>query len=60
MLGHIYQLGTRYSAPLEATFVDKDDAEKPYVMGSYGIGITRVMAAAAEQSHDDDGLIGPR
>jgi prolyl-tRNA synthetase len=60
VLGHIYQLGTRYSAPLEATFVDEDGSEKPYVMGSYGIGITRIMAAAAEQSHDDDGLIWPK
>jgi prolyl-tRNA synthetase len=40
--------------------VDEDDATKPYVMGSYGIGITRIMAAAAEQSHDDDGLIWPK
>jgi prolyl-tRNA synthetase len=57
VLGHIYQLGTKYSAPLDATFVDEDDSEKPYVMGSYGIGITRIMAAAAEQGHDEDGLI---
>jgi prolyl-tRNA synthetase len=57
VVGHIYQLGTRYSGPLEATFVDEDGSDKPYVMGSYGIGITRIMAAAAEQSHDDDGLI---
>ena len=60
VLGHIYQLGTKYSAPLDATFVEEDDATKPYVMGSYGIGITRIMAAAAEQSHDDDGLIWPK
>jgi prolyl-tRNA synthetase len=60
VLGHIYQLGTKYSAPLDATFVDEDDAMRPYVMGSYGIGITRIMAAAAEQSHDDDGLIWPK
>jgi prolyl-tRNA synthetase len=60
VLGHIYQLGTKYSAPLDATFVDEDDATKPYVMGSYGIGITRIMAAAVEQSHDDDGLIWPK
>ena len=55
-VGHIYQLGTKYSEPLEATFVDEDGAEQPYVMGCYGIGITRIMAAAAEQYHDDDGL----
>ena len=60
VLGHIYQLGTKYSAPLEATFVDEDDATKPYVMGSYGIGITRIMAAAVEQHHDDLGIIWPK
>jgi prolyl-tRNA synthetase len=57
VVGHIYQLGTNYSKPLDATFVDEDGSNKPYVMGSYGIGITRIMAAAAEQGHDDDGLI---
>jgi prolyl-tRNA synthetase len=57
VVGHIYQLGTMYSAPLDARFVDEDGSEKPYVMGSYGIGITRIMAAAVEQTHDDDGMI---
>jgi prolyl-tRNA synthetase len=57
VVGHIYQLGTNFSGPLEATFVEEDGSNKPYVMGSYGIGITRIMAAAAEQGHDDDGLI---
>jgi prolyl-tRNA synthetase len=60
VVGHIYQLGTNFSAPLNARFVDEDGSERPYVMGSYGIGITRIMAAAAEQGHDDDGLIWPR
>jgi len=60
VLGHIYQLGTRYSAPLDATFVDEDDASKPYVMGSYGVGITRIMAAAVEQRHDELGIIWPK
>jgi prolyl-tRNA synthetase len=60
VLGHIYQLGTKYSAPLDATFVDEDDALKPYVMGSYGIGITRIMAAAVEQRHDELGIIWPK
>jgi prolyl-tRNA synthetase len=60
VVGHIYQLGTHYSAPLDATFIDEDGSRKPYVMGSYGIGISRVMAAAAEQYHDDDGLTWPR
>jgi prolyl-tRNA synthetase len=60
VLGHIYQLGTRYSAPLDASFIDEDGERRPYVMGSYGIGISRIMAAAAEQYHDDDGLQLPR
>jgi len=60
VVGHIYQLGTNYSAPLEATFQDEDGTEKPYVMGSYGIGITRIMAATVEQHHDDAGIVWPR
>ena len=60
MVGHIYQLGTNYSAPLDATFQDEDGTPKPYVMGSYGIGISRIMAAAVEQQHDDAGMIWPR
>jgi prolyl-tRNA synthetase len=60
VVGHIYQLGTNYSAPLEATFQDEDGSQKPYVMGSYGIGITRIMAAAVEQHHDDDGIVWPK
>lgn len=58
--GHIYQLGTRYSKALKATFVDEDGTEQPFHMGCYGIGITRILAAAAEQSHDDAGLIWPK
>jgi prolyl-tRNA synthetase len=58
--GHIYQLGTRYSAPLDATFQDEDGTLKPMVMGSYGIGISRIMAAMVEQSHDDAGIVWPR
>ena len=50
VVGHIYQLGTNFSGPLDATFVDEDGSDKPYVMGSYGIGITRIMAAAVEQT----------
>lgn len=59
VLGHIYQLGTHYSAPLDATFVDEDGTARPFLMGSYGIGISRVMAAAVEQFHDDDGIVWP-
>jgi prolyl-tRNA synthetase len=60
VVGHIYQLGTNYSEPLQATFQDEDGSQKPFVMGSYGIGITRIMAAAVEQHHDDAGMIWPR
>ena len=60
VVGHIYQLGTYYSEPLGATFQAEDGSQKPYVMGSYGIGISRIMAAAVEQHHDDAGMIWPR
>ena len=56
-VGHIFQLGTRYSEPLNATFLDEDGKAKPYVMGTYGIGVSRVMAAIIEQHHDDKGCI---
>jgi len=59
-IGHIFKLDTRYSAPLQATFLDEDGSEKPLVMGSYGIGPGRVLAAIVEQSHDGDGIIWPR
>jgi len=60
VVGHIYQLGTKYSAPLEATFQDEDGTSKPYAMGCYGIGISRIVAAVVEQHHDDSGIIWPR
>jgi prolyl-tRNA synthetase len=60
VVGHIYQLGTRYSGPLGATFVDEDGTNRPYQMGSHGIGISRILAAAAEQHHDNDGLRLPK
>jgi prolyl-tRNA synthetase len=60
VVGHIYQLGTMYSAPLGATFQDEDGSEKPYMMGSYGIGITRIMAAVVEQHHDEEGIVWPK
>ena len=60
VVGHIYQLGTKYSEPLEATFVDEDGSAKPYQMGCHGIGISRILAAAAEQHHDDGGLLWPK
>jgi prolyl-tRNA synthetase len=60
VVGHIYQLGTKYSEPLGATFVDEDGTPRPFVMGCYGIGISRIVAAAAEQYHDELGLRWPR
>ena len=58
-IGHIFKLGTRYSAPIGASFLDEDGTEKPLVMGSYGIGPGRVMAAAVEQGHDEHGIVWP-
>jgi prolyl-tRNA synthetase len=58
-LGHIFKLGTRYSVPLDATFLDEDGSEKPLVMGSYGIGPGRVIAAIVEQHHDANGIVWP-
>ena len=58
-VGHIFKFGSRYSTPLDATFLDEDGVERPLVGGSYGVGPARVMAAAVEQSHDDDGIIWP-
>ncbi len=58
-VGHIFKLGTRYSEPLGARFLDEDGSERPLVMGCYGIGPGRVMAAAVEQSHDEHGIVWP-
>jgi prolyl-tRNA synthetase len=59
-IGHIFKLGTTYSAPLGATFLDEDGIEHPLVMGSYGIGPGRVLATAVEQRHDDAGIQWPK
>nr|MBF0221245.1 proline--tRNA ligase [Desulfobulbaceae bacterium] len=58
-VGHIFKLGTAYSEALKATFLDSEGAEKPFVMGCYGIGVSRVVAAAIEQNHDKDGIVFP-
>lgn len=58
-LGHIFKLGTRYSVPFGATFLDAQGNEQPLLMGCYGIGIGRLMAIAVEQSHDEKGIIWP-
>ncbi len=56
-LGHIFKLGTKYSVGLQANFLDESGAEKPIIMGSYGIGVERVCACYIEQNHDDFGII---
>jgi prolyl-tRNA synthetase len=58
-VGHIFKFEDRYSEPLGATFLDEDGAEKPLIGGSYGVGPARVMAAAVEQSHDENGIVWP-
>ena len=55
--GHIFQLGTKYSEPLEANFLDENGKSKPMLMGTYGIGVSRLLAAIIEQNHDDKGCI---
>ena len=58
-VGHIFKFNDRYSTPLGATFLDEDGTEKPLIGGSYGVGPARVMAAAVEQSHDENGIVWP-
>jgi len=55
-VGHIFQLGDRYSKPLKAEFLDENGKSKPFEMGTYGIGISRLIAAVVEQHHDDKGI----
>ena len=58
-VGHIFKLGSKYSAPMGANYTEESGAAKPIQMGSYGIGITRLLAALIENSHDKDGIIWP-
>ena len=58
-VGNIFQLGTKYSKPMNAVFLDQNGKTQPYVMGCYGIGVTRTAAAAVEAHHDDHGIIWP-
>jgi prolyl-tRNA synthetase len=58
-VGHVFYLGSVYSEPMGCTYLDQDGKERPMVMGCYGIGITRVAAAAIEQNHDEAGIIWP-
>ncbi len=55
-VGHIFKLGTKYSASLGATFLDEHGAENPIIMGSYGIGVERIIACFIEQNHDEKGI----
>jgi len=58
-VGHIFKLGTRYSVPLGATYLDEGGKEHPIVMGSYGIGPARIVAASIEQRADENGIVWP-
>jgi prolyl-tRNA synthetase len=59
-IGHIFKLGTKYSESMGATVLTADGKEVPIIMGSYGIGVERIITAAIEQNHDQDGIIWPR
>lgn len=58
-VGHVFKLGTKYSQVLKATFLDEKGKERPMIMGCYGIGLDRIMAASIEQNHDEQGIIWP-
>lgn len=58
-VGQVFKLGTKYSESMNGTFLNQDGRPNPYVMGCYGIGVSRTLAAAIEQSHDEDGIIWP-
>lgn len=59
-IGHIFKLGTKYSKSMGANVLNQDGKEVPIIMGSYGIGVERIITAAVEQNHDSDGIIWPR
>ena len=58
-VGHVFQLRTKYSEALKAVYLDEKGAERPMEMGCYGIGVTRIVAAAIEQNHDERGIVFP-
>ena len=58
-VGQVFKLGTKYSSSMSCNFLDEHGAEQPMVMGCYGIGVTRTIAAVIEQNHDKDGIIWP-
>ena len=59
-VGHIFKLGTKYTESLNAKFIDKNGKEQPIIMGCYGIGVNRVLAAIIELNHDDKGIVWPQ
>ena len=58
-VGHIFKLGTKYSEAMKCNFLDAEGKENPMIMGCYGLGVGRTVAAAIEQNHDDKGIIWP-
>lgn len=58
-VGQVFKLGTKYSIPLKASFLDENGKDKPLVMGCYGIGVSRTLAAVIEQNHDENGICWP-
>jgi len=58
-VGHVFKLGTRYSEAMNATFLDENGRSKPMIMGCYGIGVSRTLAAIIEQNNDDNGILWP-
>ena len=58
-VGHIFKLGTKYSVPMRCTFLDAEGNEQPCIMGCYGLGVGRTVAAAVEQNHDEKGIVWP-
>ena len=58
-VGHVFQLGTRYSEAMRCTYLDENGKAQPMMMGCYGIGVTRLLGAAIEQGHDDRGIVWP-
>jgi prolyl-tRNA synthetase len=59
-IGHIFKLDTKYSAAMKATFLDPEGKEKPFIMGCYGFGVSRAVAATIEQHHDEKGIRWPK
>ncbi|GAA0365347.1 proline--tRNA ligase [Bacillus horti] len=58
-VGHVFKLGTKYSEAMGAIFLDENGKDKPMIMGCYGIGVTRILAAVIEQNHDEKGIVWP-